>query len=127
VASLEGMLVNEHLGEANRFLVYEPDTSSTAGYKFKEIRIAPEPGRGVERWKELAEQLKDCRMVLVSAAGIGPHAVLDELGLQVLEMEGLIDEGLRHLFAGQSLPATLKRRATGCAGQSCRGTGTGCG
>jgi nitrogen fixation protein NifB len=127
VASLEGMLVNQHLGEADRFLVYEPDASAPAGYKFKEIRLAPEPGRGVERWKELAEQLNDCRAVLVSAAGIGPRAVLDELGLQVMEMEGLIDEGLRDLFAGQPLPAALKRRATGCAGPSCRGTGTGCG
>jgi len=127
VASLEGMLVNQHLGEADRFLVYEPDASSTGGYKFKEIRLAPEPGRGVERWKELAEQLKDCRLVLVSAAGIGPRALLDELGLVVMEMEGLIEEGLRHLFAGQPLPAALKRRMTGCAGPSCRGTGTGCG
>jgi nitrogen fixation protein NifB len=127
VASLEGMLVNQHLGEANRFLIYEPDAASSTGYRFKEVRIAPEAGRGVERWKELAEVLKDCRIALVSAAGTGPRAVLDELGIQVMEMEGLIDEGLRPLFENQPLPAVLKRRLTGCSGPSCRGTGTGCG
>lgn len=126
VASLEGMLVNQHLGEASRFLVYTPDAESANGFKFSEVRIAPDAGRGVERWKELAAVLKDCRAVLVSAAGIGPRAVLDELGVQVMEMEGLIDEGLRPLFAGQQLPASLKRRLTGCSGPSCRGTGTGC-
>lgn len=126
VASLEGMLVNQHLGEATRFLIYEPAAESSAGYKFKEVRLAPEPGRGVERWKELAETLNDCRMVLVSAAGMGPRAVMEELGVLVTEMEGLIDEGLRPLFAGQPLPATLKKRLTGCGGPACRGTGTGC-
>jgi nitrogen fixation protein NifB len=32
------------------------------------------------------------------------------------------------VFAGQPVPASLKRRFTGCgAGISCKGNGTGCG
>jgi nitrogen fixation protein NifB len=49
-------------------------------------------------------------------------------GLKVIEMEGLIEEGLKALFANQPIPASMKRRFNGCgAGVSCKGTGTGCG
>jgi nitrogen fixation protein NifB len=54
--------------------------------------------------------------------------VLTQHGLKVIEMEGLIDEGLRAVFADKPIPAALKRRFTSCgAGISCKGTGTGCG
>ena len=43
-------------------------------------------------------------------------------------MEGLIDEGLRAVYANRAIPAPLKRRFTGCnKGFECQGTGTGCG
>jgi nitrogen fixation protein NifB len=125
VASMEGALVNQHLGEADRFLVYE---QSEGGFRLKEIRPAPASGAGDERWKALAELSKDCRALLVNAAGPNPMRVLSENGLRVIEMEGLIEEGLRAIFANQPIPAAMARRFTGCgAGVTCKGTGTGCG
>ncbi|MGO8766141.1 MAG: nitrogenase cofactor biosynthesis protein NifB [Limisphaerales bacterium] len=128
VATMEGALVNQHLGEAERFIVYELDAETPGNFRLKEIRLAPAPGGGDARWAELAGTLKDCRALLVNAAGPTPMKVLTQHGLKVIEMEGLIDEGLRAVFASQPIPAAMKRRFTGCgAGISCKGTGTGCG
>jgi nitrogen fixation protein NifB len=72
--------------------------------------------------------MKDCRALLVNAAGPTPAKVLTQHGLRVIEMEGLIEEGLRSIYANQPVPAAMKRRFTGCgAGLSCKGTGAGCG
>jgi len=128
VASMEGALVNQHLGEAARFLIYEPNPAQAETFRLVEIRPAPEEGGGEARWQQLADSLSDCRALLISAAGSSPQKILAANGLKVLEMEGLIDEGLRAVYADQPLPAAIKRRFSGCgAGVSCKGTGTGCG
>ena len=128
VATMEGALVNQHLGEAERFIVYEQDAGTPGNFRLKEIRPAPPQGGGDARWAELATTLKDCRALLVNAAGPTPMKVLTQHGLKVVEMEGLIDEGLRAVFADKPVPAGMKRRFTSCgAGISCNGNGTGCG
>lgn len=124
VASEEGMLVNLHLGEASEVLIYrEVDEDE---FEVMETRKLPEPGGGNERWSLTAELLKDCRAFLVSASGPTPKRILESYGLKVLEMEGLIEEGLEAVFAGNELPASLQRRFIAC-GISCQGSGTGCG
>ncbi|MGD0074346.1 MAG: nitrogenase cofactor biosynthesis protein NifB [Candidatus Binataceae bacterium] len=128
VATMEGVLVNQHLGEADRFVIYEQVAESPGEFRLKETRLAPPPGGGDERWADLAESLKDCRALLVNAAGPTPMKLLMRHGLRLIEMEGLIDEGLRAVFADKPIPAAMKRRFTGCgAGITCKGTGTGCG
>lgn len=126
VASLEGMLVNQHLGEAARVLIFRQDASTPSGCKFAEVRRMPEPGAGPARWSALADLLHDCRALLVSAAGPQPKRTLEERGIHVVEMEGMIEEGLAAVFSDTSLPASLARRFTAC-GTGCKGTGTGCG
>lgn len=128
VATLEGALVNQHLGEAARLLIYEPEPTAPGTFRLVEIRRTPDEGGGDARWAALAESLKDCRAILVNAAGPTPQKALTAHGLRVIEMEGLIEEGLKAVFAGQPIPASMKRRFTGCgAGITCKGTGTGCG
>jgi nitrogen fixation protein NifB len=127
VASREGALVNMHLGETASVLIFGQDSSTELGFKFIEIRRAPEPGLGRTRWTELADMLHDCRAFLVNAAGTSPKVALEERGIEIIEMEGMIEEGLTAVFADQPIPKSLKRRFTSCgAGTSCRGTGTGC-
>lgn len=128
VASMEGVLVNQHLGEADRFLVYEPRPGVEGAYQLKEIRMAPPAGGGADRWTELAGQLKDCRALLAAAAGPMPMGVLTQAGVKVVEMEGFIEEGLRAVYGNRAVPAPMKRRFSGCSrGSDCQGTGTGCG
>jgi nitrogen fixation protein NifB len=128
VASLEGALVNQHLGEAERVLIYAPRADQPGEFELKEIRPTPESGGGEARWEALADLLGDCRAFLVMAAGPTPTKILAENGVRVVEMEGVIEEGLQAVYANQPIPASLRRRFTGCgSGVSCKGAGTGCG
>jgi len=128
VASMEGALVNQHLGEAARMLIFEPCETTPSGFKFREIRKSPTPGGGSDRWQALAELLHDCRALLVAAAGPSPSMALRAGGVNVIEMEGLVEEGLRAVYAGKPVPKPLQRKFHGCgSGLTCRGSGTGCG
>jgi nitrogen fixation protein NifB len=124
VATMEGMLVNLHLGEAASVAIYGP---SDEGYQWIESRSAPAPGGGAERWEKLAATLTDCRAVLVSSAGRQPCKVLSDRGVPVVMMEGLIEEGLDAVYAGQELRAPLRSSHRCGAGAACAGDGMGCG
>ncbi|MFH0753847.1 MAG: radical SAM protein [Candidatus Omnitrophota bacterium] len=122
VASVEGVLVNEHLGRAEEFYIY---ARKEAGFEWKESRRAPPAGGGDMRWKDMADVLKDCRAVLVNAAGKKPVDFLKSAGIEVVEMEGLIDQGLMHVYNGAALPG--KRMIKECSGKSCGSSAGSCG
>jgi len=123
VATMEGRLINEHLGRASEFHVY---TQSADGPVCIDRREAPAQGGGDERWEELARRLEDCRAVLVSSAGPKPRAALAERGLTVHVCEGLILPAVRQLFDGRPLPvATGTGELLKCGG-GCGGGGGGC-
>jgi nitrogen fixation protein NifB len=72
VATLEGALVNQHLGEADRLAIYEANAALPGNFRLVEIRRTPDEGGGEARWATLADSLKDCRAILVNAAGPTP-------------------------------------------------------
>jgi nitrogen fixation protein NifB len=128
VATREGVLVNQHLGEATHFSIFAPDPEDEEAFIAVDRRAAPPPGGRENRWVALANALKDCRTVLVAASGSTPKKVLRENGLQVIEMEGMIEPGLEHIYNETPLPPTLRRTFSSCGkGVTCGGDGTGCG
>jgi len=124
VASLEGMLVNEHLGEAESFYIF---ARAGDGFKLVEERAAPLEGAGATRWNQLAQLLGDCRAVLVSAAGGAPRRVLDAAGIAVHQTEGLIEDALDAVYQNRPLPKVRTEGFRCGKGDSCRGNGLGCG
>jgi len=123
VASLEGVLVNQHLGEATELSVFGRVED---GFAAIERRKTPSPGDGNGRWNRLAEMLHDCRALLVSSAGESPRSVLAARGIRVVMMEGLIEEGLHAVYGGHEIRAPLRRGHSCGSGSSCAGTGMGC-
>ena len=124
VASLEGMLVNQHLGETHKFLIYAREDN---GYKLVEERPAPPPGGGVGRWQALTRLFRDCRAVMVAEMGETPRKILEKAGITPVTMSGFIETGLEAVYSGKGL-AAFKRRARKSSGPGgCQGTGTGCG
>jgi nitrogen fixation protein NifB len=123
VASLEGVLVNQHLGEAWQVLVYGEKEGRIG---LVDTRQTPEPGGGAARWEKLAAGLSDCRAILVSGVGHNPKQVLGKSGIEVIECEGVIDEAVRAVFAGESLKHMAVRRPFAC-GAGCSGNQMGCG
>lgn len=123
VASMEGVLINQHLGEADRLYIYELDGDKVS---LKDIRPTPAPGGGAERWNHLSKSIGDCRALLVSGVGVNPKNVLTKNGIEIFEVEGMIEDAVSAVFQGTGLNAFLKRRTTAC-GTECGGMGMGCG
>ncbi len=124
VASHEGMLINQHLGEAGSFYVYSE--GKNGAYILKEKREAPQRGKGDLRWIDLSKTLSDCRYILVNGVGAKPVEILERSGIAVVEMSGLIQDGLDAVYKGKKLKSVIKTTQTKC-GAECAGNGMGCG
>jgi nitrogen fixation protein NifB len=125
VASMEGIFVNQHLGEASEMWIFK---SLNGRIELLEKRKTPSAGGGSERWSEMADLLHDCRAVLVSGSGRSPVNVLESKGIRVITMEGFAEEAMNPIFSGKNVPSILLRTPGKCgAASSCGGTGTGCG
>jgi nitrogen fixation protein NifB len=122
VATREGVLVNQHLGEAKQLTIYDMRSGKP---EFVEQRIMPDPGGKDFRWHSMAEQLKDCRVILVNGIGDAPKKILTEKGFEILVLSGLIHEILDAVNNGQDMNPFLKRNPIRCTAE-CSGTGMGC-
>jgi len=123
VATREGMLVNQHLGEAKSFQIWGEAEGGI--YRLIGERPAPDAGCGPKRWTELAATLHDCRAVLCAAVGETPRLMLEEHGIAAHVVDGFIQDSLRAVFSGGDLRLFKGRRAG--IGGACTGTGGGCG
>ena len=116
VATMEGVLVNMHLGVADHVQIWAQEDDG-----FRQVEDRPCPSAGTEgRWNELGRSLSDCRAVLVAAAGESPRKALEARGVLALEMEGLIDDCLEKVFRGTEIATYLENRRN--VGKEC-----GCG
>ena len=123
LASHEGVLINQHVGEASRFWVFEPQSDGPP--TLIGTREAPETGGGATRWYELAELLHDCRAVFTSAVGQTPRRVLEQHGVRVIEAVGVASDAIEAWSATGQVPRGMQRLFQGC-GRGCAGPGTGC-
>lgn len=123
VATMEGVLVNQHLGEAEKFQIWQQNAEQE--FVLVEERPAPRAVGGVRRWLAMAAMLKDCRAVLVSAVGTTPRDILQKTGISVMEAGGFIRTALEAVYSGQN-SAVLKKRRTACDAGGCKGAGGGC-
>ena len=125
VATLEGVLINQHLGEAEKVQIW---SSTESGFEMIEERDTPKRGCGPKRWLHLARTLGDCRAILVSGIGDKPGQVLAKYNVKPYVMNGFIDMGLDAAFnenkAGLS---AMKVREVSCTSKvDCAGGGGGC-
>ena len=124
VASLEGVLVNLHLGESKTFQIWEKHQDS---FRMVEERRAPESGGGITRWHKLAKILGDCRAVLINNIGSTPFDILMKSGVEPIEASGFIEEALEIIYEGKDVSALRGRKKKSCSSGGCSGGGGGCG
>ncbi len=116
VATMEGVFVNLHLGEASSFQIMARDPDAEGVFRLVAERDAPPPGCGDDRWNKLAATLADCRALLVSMAGGRPKSVLAASGVRVIELEGAIEDGLAVAYGDHPPgPGVRSRSAGACA------------
>jgi nitrogen fixation protein NifB len=121
VSSREGMLINEHLGQTQQYYIFDIDNPAMP---LIEVRNAPTPGNGMDRWMALSETLKDCKILLVNQSGEPPKAVLTESGIRVILTEGLIDQALTALREGAAPVPVVNAKS--CSGGGCGSKGGMC-
>ena len=125
VATMEGVLVNQHLGQATSFQIWGEDEAE--GYRLVEVRAAPTQAGGPQRWMNMARILGDCRAVLVNDLGESPKEVLKKKGIEPVTMAGFIEKGLEAVYTGKGFD-TLQGKMHKCSSKgACAGGGTGCG
>jgi nitrogen fixation protein NifB len=123
VASMEGILINQHLGEADNLWIFEYVDGQS---QLVEMRSAPESGGGNQRWRELSETISDCHSILVSGVGRAPRWVMEQSGLRVIEAAGLISQAMESLHCSGDVPDAMKKQFKSCGSSGCQGSGTGC-
>lgn len=124
VASRENLLVNQHLGQAEKLGIWAP---TDEGFQLLEERVCPPSGGGHQRWQDMSAILKDCRAVLVSGIGETPRILLEESGVEPLEMNGFIAEGLKAVYGGGDLsPFRVRKKKACCSAGKGGGDGMGC-
>ena len=125
VASMEGIFVNQHLGEAASLWIFGLRYGKV---ELQDRRSTPAPGSGPSRWKELASSIVDCNTLLVSGIGSFPQITVERAGIRVVVLEGLASEAVEAVLTGKEIPKILLRTPGRCGiGQQCSGSGTGCG
>ncbi len=107
IASLDGRLVNQHLGKAEELLIY--GQKDNGGVYFVEARKTPKPGGGTQRWEALSDMLSDCRALIVTGLGDSPRRILSRKKIDVLELDGTIVEAAEAVFEGHSMDFMIQR------------------
>lgn len=124
VATREGLLINQHLGEAPTFQIWQKANGS---FSMVEERTAPPKGGGSKRWEAMAELFKDCRAVLASHMGDTPRILLEEHGIVAAPVEGFINDALNVVYDGGDLAKLAGKSGGGsCKTAGCTGGGEGC-
>ena len=125
IASLDGRLVNQHLGKAEELLIY--GQKENGGVYFVEARKTPKPGGGTQRWEDLSNMLIDCRALMVTGLGDSPRRILKQKKIDVLELDGTIIEAAEAAFEGHSMDFMIQRDVQACNKKNPMAGMMGCG
>ncbi len=96
VASTDGIVINEHFGSAEEFLLYE--VFDNGDYNFIERRLVPkDTDVSIEHGKAIkaAKLLQDVEAVLVAQIGKNATGILESIGIRVFAINGEIEKSLR--------------------------------
>lgn len=97
VASSDGIVVNQHFGRADRFIIYracESCVESTGETR----TVTPVCSGGDHNEDAMLENIKtvsDCKYLLVSRIGQRAAMLVEQNGIIPMEIPGLIEESLK--------------------------------
>jgi len=110
-ASSDGIVVNQHFGRADRFIIYRVDDGTVC--PTGEIReVVPVCSGGDHNEALMLENIKklsDCRYVLVSRIGQRALTMTEQNGITVMEIPGVIEESISKITAYNSIQDLFER------------------
>lgn len=111
VVSSDGIVVNQHFGHAEKFLIYE--VTDDGNFSFIETRIA-EPVcnyRNHDEGKliENLQKIQDCKYLLVSRIGTGAAIQAERLGITPMELPDMIEKSIRKIVSFEQIQNLFER------------------
>jgi nitrogen fixation protein NifB len=104
---LDGVLINQHFGQAEEFRIYdlEPDGTSVLAEKRGVVPWSKSPGHGAGESEPsgIANDISDCTAILTARIGPGARKKLELSGVSVFEESSDINEALKKLARYYSL------------------------
>lgn len=112
IASTDGKVVNEHFGRSSSFYIVDTDSETGKPVYRENRRVEPVCAGGEHAEgsiQKTAQELFDCPFLLVSRIGCSAQAILEEKGIQVFELPGVIEESIQQLMTYLEIQKLLKR------------------
>lgn len=105
VASSDGIVVNQHFGRADKFLIIGIDEEKQIHIIEKRHVTAVCQGGNHDdkRLEAAAEVFSDCKYILVSRIGQSAANVLERHGITPMELPGIIEESVARLLVYEEL------------------------
>lgn len=104
IATSDGIVINQHFGHADRFLIVDVDDQE---HRLVETRLVKPACSGFEHEETgldgIIARLKDCEGVFVSRIGSGAAQLVAQRGLRVFEAPYAIEDVLDKLVAEDTL------------------------
>jgi len=100
IASTDQIVINQHFGRADRFYIFEAADNKTfnkTGY----IDVTPVCDRGEHSDIQMSENIKKLKQLdclIVSKVGIKAQQLLEQNGISVFEMPGIIQDSIKKVI-----------------------------
>lgn len=105
VASTDGIVVNQHFGRADRFIIFRVDDGTVC--RTDETRqvtpVCMSGDHDDDRMLENIKKISDCRYVLVSRIGQRALMMAEQNGITAMEIPGMIEESIAKITAYDSI------------------------
>ncbi len=110
VASSDGIVVSQHFGHADKFIIFEVNGSD---YNFTEIRtVEPVCSYGNHDDRKLLENMRkiqDCKYLIVSRIGTGASTQAEQLEITPMELSDMIEESVRKVISFEQIQNLFER------------------
>lgn len=111
-ASSDGIVVNQHFGRADRFLIYKVCDGKM--YFTDEVRYVEPVCSGGDHNEEAMyrniEKISDCRYVLVSRIGLRAADMAEQNGIVPMELPGMIEESVKKVISYNQIQHLFERK-----------------
>lgn len=111
VASSDGIVVNQHFGHSDKFLIFEAEDSGS--YRFIETRnVKPVCNFENHDDGQLTENLRkiqDCKYLLVSKIGISASVQAEKFGIAPMELPDMIEDSIRKVISFEQIQNLFER------------------
>ena len=111
VASSDGIVVNQHFGHADKFLIYE--VQNDGNYNFIEIRnvkpVCDYGNHDDNRLTENLDKINDCKYLLVSKIGMGASLRAEHSGIIPIELPDMIENSVRKVISLEQIQNLFER------------------